>query len=79
MFVELKKIECTKPFYIGFFGIFFYVKTNSSGETFDTRKQTFYADLAVTMTCVYLIVDLILINLWILLRFRNECKQIPHN
>ena len=51
---ELKQIECTESFYIGFFVAFFYIdnrvfrKTNSSGKPLDTRQKIFYAALSVT-------------------------------
>ena len=48
---ELKQIECTKSFCIGFFVAFFDInnhafrKTNSSGKTLDTRQKIFCAAL----------------------------------
>ena len=51
---ELKQIECTKPFCIDFFVTFFDInnaafhKTNSSGETLDTRQRILCAALPTT-------------------------------
>ena len=48
---ELKQIECTKSFYIGFFVAFFdknnhaFCKTNSLGKTLETRQKISYAAL----------------------------------
>ena len=50
---ELKQIEYTKPFYIGFFVTFFdknnptLRKTNSSGNVLDTRQKILCAALVV--------------------------------